>query len=145
MPFLLNPNLKKEDRYHKITSGLSDKFELAVVEDLQVKNMTKRAKLKNVKQKGGLNRSILNASFYQITKFLEYKQQHNGKPFVKVPPQYTSKTCHHCGNINHQLKLSHREYCCLVCGYTEHRDINAAKNILRAGLKSFTKEAVALG
>ncbi|BCD47246.1 IS200/IS605 family element transposase accessory protein TnpB [Helicobacter suis] len=127
---------KKEDRYHKITSGLSNKFELVAVENLQVKNMTKRAKLRNVKQKSGLNRSILNTSFYQIIKFLEYKQQHNGKLFVKVPPQYTSKTCHHCGNINRQLKLNHREYCCPVCEYTEHRDINAAKNILRAGLKS---------
>ncbi len=40
--------------------------------------MTKRAKLKNVKQKSGLNQSILNASFYQIISFLDYKQQHNG-------------------------------------------------------------------
>ncbi|WP_438940250.1 zinc ribbon domain-containing protein [Helicobacter salomonis] len=38
--------------------------------------------------------------------------------------------------MNHQLKLSHREYCCPICGYTEHRDINAAKNILRVELKS---------
>uniref|UniRef100_UPI0038B359D2 transposase n=1 Tax=Helicobacter pylori TaxID=210 RepID=UPI0038B359D2 len=41
---------QKTDRYHKITSELSKQFELIVVEDLQVKNMTKRAKLKNVKQ-----------------------------------------------------------------------------------------------
>ncbi|GAA8478538.1 hypothetical protein HpNP84_05510 [Helicobacter pylori] len=62
----------------QITSELSKQFELIVVEDLQVKNMTKRAKLKNVKQKSGLNQSILNASFYQIISFLDYKQQHNG-------------------------------------------------------------------
>ncbi len=94
-----------------------------------------------MKQKSGLNKSILNTSFYQITRFLEYKQQHNGKLFVKrnvtrFPPQYTSKTCHICGKYNHQLKLSHREYCCPMCGYTEHRDVNAAKNISRLGLKS---------
>ncbi len=40
--------------------------------------MTKRAKLKNVKQKSGLNQSINNTSFYQIISFLDYKQQHNG-------------------------------------------------------------------
>ncbi|MGN8373004.1 hypothetical protein ACR9JM_02585 [Helicobacter pylori] len=49
---------------------------------MQVKNKTKRAKLKaklkNVKQKSKLNRPILNASFYQIISFLDYKQQHNG-------------------------------------------------------------------
>ncbi len=64
---------QKTDRYHKITSELSKQFELIVVEDLQVKNMTKRAKLKNVKQKSGLNQSILNTSFYQIISFLDYK------------------------------------------------------------------------
>ncbi|EJC08269.1 hypothetical protein HPHPP11B_0624 [Helicobacter pylori Hp P-11b] len=49
---------------------------------MQVKNKTKRAKLKaklkNVKQKSKLNRSNLNASFYPIISFLDYKQQHNG-------------------------------------------------------------------
>nr|WP_240446018.1 hypothetical protein [Helicobacter pylori] len=48
---------------------------------MQTKNMTKRAKLKaklkNIKQKSGLNRSNLNASFYQIISFLDCKQQHN--------------------------------------------------------------------
>ncbi len=125
---------QKTDRYHKITSELSKQFELIVVEDLQVKNMTKRAKLKNVKQKSGLNKAILNTSFYQIISFLDYKQQHNGKLLVKVPPQYTSKTCHCCGNINHKLKLNHRQYWCLECGHREHRDINAANNILSKGL-----------
>ncbi|AFI05235.1 IS606 transposase (plasmid) [Helicobacter cetorum MIT 99-5656] len=125
---------QKLDRYHKITSELSKQFELIVVEDLQIKNMTKRAKLKNVKQKSGLNKSILNTSFYQIISFLDYKQQHNGKLLVKAPPQYTSKTCHSCGQINHELKLNHREYLCQNCGYIEHRDINAASNILSKGL-----------
>ncbi|MFC3847153.1 zinc ribbon domain-containing protein [Helicobacter baculiformis] len=84
-----------------------------------------------------MNRSILDILFYQITKFLEYKQQRNGKLFIKrdmarfSPPQWIS---HHYGNINHQPKLS--QYCCPVCRYTEHRDVNTAKNILRLGLKS---------
>ncbi|WP_367693781.1 transposase [Helicobacter pylori] len=67
--------------YSQITSELSKQFEWIAVEELQVKNMTKRAKLKaklkNVKQKSGLNQSILNASFYQIISFLDCKQQHN--------------------------------------------------------------------
>ncbi|KNE04620.1 transposase, partial [Helicobacter pylori] len=86
-----------------------------------------------------LNQSINNTSFYQIISFLDYKQQHNGKLLVKVPPQYTSKTCHCCGNINHKLKLNHRQYWCLECGYRyrEHIDINAANNILSKGLSLF--------
>ncbi|WQR83784.1 transposase [Helicobacter pylori] len=64
----------------QITSKLSKQFEWIAVEDLQTKNMTRaklKAKLKNVKQKSGLNRSNLNASFYQIISFLDCKQQHN--------------------------------------------------------------------
>lgn len=50
--------------------------------------MCKRAKLKNIKAKSGLNKSILNTSFYQFSQYLEYKAKHNGKFFIKVNPQY---------------------------------------------------------
>lgn len=53
--------------------------------------MCKRAKLKNIKAKSGLNKSILNTSFYQFSQYLEYKAKHNGKFFIKVNPQYTTK------------------------------------------------------
>lgn len=65
-------NIKK-DSYYKITSKLIQEFDLLAVEDLQIKNMSKRAKLKNIKAKSGLNKSILNASFYQFSQYLEYK------------------------------------------------------------------------
>ncbi|GAA7489597.1 hypothetical protein MMM109_06680 [Helicobacter pylori] len=74
---------------------------------------------------------------YLSTSLLDYKQQHNGKLLVKVPPQYTSKTCYHCGSINPKLKLNHRQYLCPDCGHKEHRDINAANNILSKGLSFF--------
>ena len=99
--------------------------------------MTKRAKLKNVKAKSGLNKSILNTSFYQFSQYLEYKAKHNGKFFVKVNPQNTSKTCSVCGNIKENLTLKDRTYLCEKCGNISHRDINAANNILKRGLESF--------
>lgn len=127
----------KRDYYQKITTALSNEFDLIVVEALQTKNMTKRAKLKNVKAKSGLNKSILNTSFYQFTQMLEYKQSHNGKFFVKVNPQYTSKSCSVCGHIKDNLTLKDRVYVCEVCGNILHRDINASMNILERGLESF--------
>ncbi|GAA9615442.1 hypothetical protein HpHA84_08310 [Helicobacter pylori] len=72
-----------------------------------------------------------------LQSLLDYKQQHNGKLLVKVPPQYTSKTCSHCGSINPKLKLNHRQYLCPDCGYKEHRDINVANNIFIKGLSLF--------
>ncbi|EDP7102946.1 IS200/IS605 family element transposase accessory protein TnpB [Campylobacter jejuni] len=129
-------NIKK-DSYHKITSKLIQEFDLLAVEDLQIKNMCKRAKLKNIKAKSGLNKSILNTSFYQSSQYLEYKAKHNGKFFIKVNPQYTSKTCSVYGNIKKNLMFKDRVYLCEKCGNTLHRDINAANNILKRGLKSF--------
>lgn len=133
---------QKKDKYHKITSELVDKFDLIVVEDLNIKNMSKSAKGtlqnpgRNIKQKSGLNRSILNTSFYQLISMLEYKSKHNGKLFTKVPPQYTSKTCSKCGQINPYLSLKDRQYLC-ECGNDLHRDINASINILNRGLSLF--------
>lgn len=72
---------------------------MIAVEALQTKNMTKGTKLKNVKAKSGLNKAILNTSFYQFAQMLEYKLKNNDKFFVKVNPQYTSKTCSICGHI----------------------------------------------
>ena len=129
-------NIKK-DLAHKISNQIVKNFDLIVVENLKVKNMTKRAKLKNVKVKSGLNKSILDTSFYQFLSFVEYKAMHNGKVFTKIEPQYTSKTCCKCGTIKENLTLKDRVFTCDNCGYVEHRDINASKNILYRGLKSF--------
>ena len=129
-------NLKK-DSYHKISTNLTREFDLIVVENLQVKNMTKRAKLNNVKAKSGLNKSILDTSFYQFLQMLKYKQEQNGKFFLKVNPQYTSKACSVCGCVKDNLTLRDREYLCDECGNVLHRDTNAALNILKRGLESF--------
>ena len=116
---------------------------MIVVEDLNSKIMTKSSKGtlekhgKNVKQKSGLNKAILNTSFYQLISQLDYKTMLNGKLFVKVPPQYTSKTCSKCGTINNNLKLSDRIFVCPTCEHTEQRDIQSSHNILRLGLESF--------
>ena len=127
-------NIKK-DLAHKISNQIVKNFDLIVVENLKVKNMTKRAKLKNVKVKSGLNKSILDTSFYQFLSFAEYKAMHNGKVFTKIEPQYTSKACSKCGTIKENLTLKDRVFTCDNCGYVEHRDINASKNILYRGVK----------
>lgn len=61
---------------------------------------------------------------------LKYKLKHNGKFFVKVNPQYTSKTCNICGYVKENLMLKDREYLCENFGNIIHKDINAANNIL---------------
>lgn len=135
---------QKNDLYHKISKTLTNKFELIVVEDLKLKNqMTKSAKGnelksgKNVKQKAGLNRSILSASFYQFVSMIQYKQTMlNDKLLVKVNPQYTSQICNKCGYKDKNNRKTQSNFKCLNCTHTDNADINASKNILDKGLKS---------
>lgn len=121
---------QKTDLYHKITTQLTNKFDLIVVEDLKTKNMSKSSKGneithgKMVKQKSGLNRTILNASFYQFVAMLQYKQTMlNDKLFVKVNPQYSSQECSNCGNIDKANRSKQDKFKCIACGFEINPDI----------------------
>ena len=135
---------QKKDLYHKISKTLTDMFELIAVEDLKTKNMSKSSKGneivhgKKVKQKSGLNRTILNASFYQFAAMLQYKQTMlNDKLFVKVDPAYTSQECSRCGNRDKANRPKQDRFKCTKCGHEENPDIQASKTILKRGLESF--------
>lgn len=136
---------QKTDLYHKITTELTNKFDLIVVEDLKMKNMSKSSKGneithgKRVKQKSGLNRTILNASFYQFVSMIQYKTTMlNDKLFVKVNPQYTSQECTVCGNIDKNNRPKQDKFKCTACGFEElNPDIQASQTILKRGLESF--------
>ena len=135
---------QKKDLYHKISKTLIDKFELIAVEDLKTKNMSKSSKGneinhgKMVKQKSGLNKTILNASFYQFVAMLQYKQTMlNDKLLVKVNPAYTSLECSRCGNRDKANRPKQDKFQCTKCGHKENPDIQASKTILKRGLESF--------
>ena len=135
---------QKTDLYHKISNALTNKFDLIVVEDLKTKNMSKSSKGneithgKRVKQKSGLNRIILNASFYQFVAMIQYKTTMlNDKLFVKVDPQYTSQECSSCGNIDKGNRLKQDKFKCTACGFEINPDIQASQTILKRGLESF--------
>jgi putative transposase len=131
---------KRKNHLHKITSNLSKNHALIIVEDLKISNMTKSAKGtienkgKNVKAKSGLNKSILHQGWGEMIRQIEYKQSWNGGDIIKVNPKYTSQKCNACGNINKLNRKSQSYFKCILCNHTDDADINAAKNILAAGL-----------
>lgn len=134
---------KKTDLYHKISTRLSNTFDVIAVEDLKLKNqMTKSAKGnelkpgKKVKQKAGLNKTILRASFYQFSSMLEYKQSLNDKVFVKVDPKNTSITCLECGNIDKANRPKQEIFKCTSCSHSAQPDVQAAVHIEYRGLQS---------
>jgi putative transposase len=135
---------QKNDLYHKISTALTNKFDLIAVEDLKTKNMSKSSKGneithgKKVKQKSGLNRTILNASFYQFVSMIHYKTTMlNDKLFVKVNPQYSSQECSACGNIDKANRPKQDKFKCTVCRFETNPDIQASRTILKRGLQSF--------
>lgn len=125
---------------HNETTKIAESQGLVVVEDLRVKNMTRSARGtvddpgRNVRQKAGLNRSILDAAWGEFRRQLEYKLTWNGGILIVVPPQRTSQTCRMCGCVSAANRRTQARFECTACGHTEDADINAAKNILAAGL-----------
>ena len=112
---------------HQITSKLVNENQIICIEDLNVKGMMSNHKLA---------KSIQELSLYEFRRQLEYKCNWYGRRLVIINQFYpSSKTCHNCGYIYKDLKLSEREWICPHCGKLIDRDYNASLNILDNGLK----------
>jgi putative transposase len=57
-----------------------------------------------------------------------------GRDLIAVNPANTSRTCARCGQCAKENRVTQAEFACMACGHTAHADVNAAINILRAGL-----------
>lgn len=129
----------RRDFLHKCSTRLCKSHAMIVVEDLKITNMSRSAKGTleepgvNVKQKSGLNKSILDQGWGEFKRQLEYKLTWLGGLFLKVSPKYTSQKCNECGQIDKANRISQSEFVCQCCGYKANADVNAAKNILAAG------------
>jgi putative transposase len=113
---------------------------LVVLEDLKIGNMSASARGsidtpgRNVKAKAGLNRQILAKGWYAFELALAGAARKTGTKIVKVNAAYTSQRCHACGYVAAESRESQAVFCCTACGHTAHADVNAAQNILAAGL-----------
>ena len=123
----------RKDYLHKISSGISKNHAIVYVEDLQVSNMTKSANGTNVKQKSGLNRAILDQSWFEFRRQLTYKLAWNGGFLFAVPPQNTSRTCPCCGHTAKENRQTQANFECVECSYQNNADVVGAINILRRG------------
>jgi len=115
------------DNLHKVSSELIKKYDLIVLEDLNIKGMIKNHKL---------SKHISDASWSKFIELLTYKAEWNDKKIVKIDRFFpSSKTCNSCGYINQNLKLDMREWTCPSCNTKLDRDLNASINILNEGYK----------
>jgi putative transposase len=88
---------------------------------------------KNIRQKSGLNRVILDAAWGEFRRQVEYKVDWANGIVVAVDPRNTSRKCSACGHTAKENRQTQAYFVCVVCGHTDDADVNAAINILRAG------------
>jgi putative transposase len=116
----------RKDFIHKLTTRLVRENQVIAVEDLCIGKMMKNRHLA---------KDIMDASWGEVLSQLEYKSDWYGRTFVKISKGFpSSKRCSECGHTLSKLTLDVREWDCPKCSTHHDRDINAAKNILAAGL-----------
>ncbi|WP_328694622.1 transposase (plasmid) [Streptomyces sp. NBC_00335] len=116
---------RRRDNLHKLTTRLVRENQTLVIEDLTVRNMVKNR---------SLARAISDAAWSEFRSMLEYKAQWYGREVIAVDRWFpSSKLCSNCGTLAERMPLNVREWTC-DCGATHDRDVNAAKNLLAAGL-----------
>jgi putative transposase len=115
--------------HHQISAKLINRFGLIATEKLEISKMTRTAKGtvakpgKNVAQKAGLNREILDTGPTVFLTMLRYKAEEAGSLFMEAPTRKLKpfQRCPACGNVK-KKSLSMRTHLCADCGHTEPRD-----------------------
>jgi putative transposase len=125
---------RRRDASHKATTDLIKNHGLIGIEALHVRAMTASAHGtaedpgRNVRQKAGLNRRILDVAPGEIRRQLSYKAAWSGRIIITVPAAHTSQDCSACGARGY-IAGGERTFACEKCGLIIDRDTNAARNI----------------
>jgi len=116
---------RRRDHLHKVTTRLVRENQTIVIEDLTVSGMLRNR---------SLARAISDAAWSEFRSLLEYKAKWYGREVIAVDRWFpSSKLCSVCGGVRDKLPLHVRSWTC-GCGTVHDRDVNAARNILAAGL-----------
>ena len=122
----------RKDWAEKASTDIARRFDMIRVEDLRIRSMTRSAKGtagapgQNVRQKAGLNREILRSGWGLLARRLEDKAP--GR-MEKIRPAFTSQRCSACGHVDAESRESQARFVCTTCGFADHADVNAARNI----------------
>ena len=117
---------QRRDFHFKTAKHYAERYSRICVEDLNIGGMV---------HNHHLAKSIHDASLSAFLAILEDKAERAGHQVIRVPARFTTQKCSRCGEYV-QKSLSVRTHICPSCGLVEDRDVNAAKNILQAGLRA---------
>jgi putative transposase len=144
---------QRKDFHHKTARALVARYDVLVVEDLQIANMLRRAKpvpdpdnpgqylANGARAKSGLSRSISDAGWGQFVSILRAKAEDAGRTLIEVDPRHTSDGCENCAHAAPENRVTQAQFVCQRCGHTAQADEHAARNILRAGLAHHAQAA----
>ena len=137
---------KREAYQWWVANKLIKKYDAVAAEDLRLKNMMKRCQPiksdtgrclpNNQSAKRGLNRSLSDASWYNLTQKLEYLAAKSGKRLDKVNPQYTSKTCSKCSHVA-RYSRNGEKFICTNCGHIDEANLQAARNVKTKAIEAY--------
>ena len=123
---------RRKDWAEKVSTRLAREFDVICVENLAITGMTRSAggtadkPGRNVRQKSGLNRAILAQGWGLLVRRLQEKAPGRVE---KVKPHFTSQRCSACGHVDPESRESQARFVCTACGFADHADVNAARNI----------------
>ena len=121
---------QRKDFLHKVSRNIANKYDYVFVEDLDLKEMSSS----KTKYKFGLR--IFDLGYSTFLNYLSYKLDWLNKKIIKVNRFFpSSKRCNECYYKNEELTLSQRSWVCPICGKKHDRDINAAINIKKEGIR----------
>ena len=126
---------RRLDAAHRAAAWIARRHSHVAMEDLKLLNMTKSAKGtveepgRNIAQKSGLNRAMLDLAHGQFREILKRKVLTAGGTFALVDPRNTSRRCNPCGHVSADSRKSQAEFHCVSCGHKANADHNASRNI----------------
>ncbi len=116
----------REDFLHKLSKTIIDENQVVVVENLNVKGLSRTE----------LSKYVLDSSWSRFISFLKYKAEWYGRELIEADRTFaSSKMCSKCGYVYKELKLKDRVWKCPECGEVHDRDENAAKNLRDYGYR----------
>lgn len=119
---------RRADALHKFSRKIVDSYQNIIVGDV---SSTKLVKTRMAK-------SVLDAGWGMLKTQLLYKGEHAGRSVEVVDEKFTTRVCGNCGSLSGPRgvgQLVVRRWECTDCGTVHDRDVNAARNILTAGLR----------
>jgi putative transposase len=124
---------QRHDHIHQLGARIAKSHDLVSVETLRIDEMRRKSR--------PVAKAVADAGWAGFLSALSYKCQRQGNHLIRINQWLpSSKTCSRCGHKKHQMDLSEREFHCDSCGYTVHRDTNAAINIKNWGYQQWCRD-----